>query len=182
MGKNKKVVQAKTKKNLWLPAAAIAILAATVALTLFSGTADKGGSSGKRASQAESQIISEGESLMIPISELSSTAKFYPVEIGGTPMEIIAVKDSEGNVRTAFNTCQVCYSSGKGYYVQDGKDLVCQNCKTRFTVDQVEIETGGCNPWPIFQENKTVTDTSVSISFEYLNAAKQIFANWKTYS
>lgn len=29
-------------------------------------------------------------------------------------------------IRTAFNTCQVCYSSGKGYYVQSGNVLVCQ--------------------------------------------------------
>lgn len=180
MGKNKKAAKAKTKKNLWLPAVAIVILAATVSLTLLPGTADKDGDSGKQAPQAESQIISEGESLIIPISELSSTAKFYPVEVEGTQMEIIAVKDSSGNVRTAFNTCQICYSSGRGYYVQDGDDLVCQNCKNRFTVDQVEIRAGGCNPWPIFPDDKTVTDGEISISYDYLNAARQIFANWKT--
>ena len=58
--------------------------------------------------------------------------------------------------------------------------LVCQNCGNRFTVDQVEIESGGCNPWPIFPEDKTVTDDAVSISYEYLREATQIFANWKT--
>lgn len=35
-------------------------------------------------------------------------------------------------IRTAFNTCQVCYSSGRGYYVQEGNVLVCQNCGNRF--------------------------------------------------
>ena len=47
-------------------------------------------------------------------------------------------------------------------------------------MDQVEIESGGCNPWPIFPEDKTVTDDAVSISYEYLREATQIFANWKT--
>lgn len=54
-------------------------------------------------------------------------------------MEVIAVKDSGGTVRTAFNTCQVYYSSGKGYYKQKGDKLICQNCGNAFTMDQVRI-------------------------------------------
>lgn len=123
--------------------------------------------------------LSNGGDLVIPLSELSSTASFYPVEIEGTPMEIIAVIDQEGNARTAFNTCQICYSSGRGYYVQSGDKLICQNCGSQFTINQVEIESGGCNPWPIFAENKTVTEDSVIISYDFLNESRQIFARWK---
>ena len=43
-------------------------------------------------------------------------------------MEIVAVKALDGSIRTAFNTCQVCYNSGRGYYQQEGNELVCQNC------------------------------------------------------
>ena len=70
----------------------------------------------------------EGEKLVIPISDLSKKATFYPVEVDGTEMEVIAGKDSKGEIRTAFNTCQVCYDSGNGYYRQQGGELVCQNC------------------------------------------------------
>lgn len=123
--------------------------------------------------------ISNGEDLVIPISGLSSAASFFPVEIEGTSMEIIAVIDKEGNIRTAFNTCQICYSSGRGYYVQSGDKLICQNCGNQFTTDQIETESGGCNPWPIFSENKTVTEDSVIISYDFLNESRQIFARWK---
>ena len=64
--------------------------------------------------------------------------------------------------------------------MQSGDALVCQNCGNRFTVDQVEIESGGCNPWPIFAENKRVTDETVTISYDYLKQATQLFANWKS--
>lgn len=131
------------------------------------------------AEEEEIQVIGEGESLVIPVSDISSTAVFYPVEVDGTRMEILAVEDSEGNIRTAFNTCQICYGSGRGYYVQNGDVLVCQNCGNRFTVDQVEIESGGCNPWPIFAENKTVTEDSIEISYDFLKESQNIFANWK---
>lgn len=125
------------------------------------------------------QVIAEGESLIIPISSISSTASFYTVEVDGTQMEVLAVADSEGGIRTAFNTCQICYSSGRGYYVQDGDALVCQNCGNRFTVEQVEIQSGGCNPWPIFPENKTVTDDTIEISYDFLHESKAVFANWR---
>lgn len=125
-------------------------------------------------------VISEGESLVIPVSDVSSVASFYRVDVDGTEMEILAVKDSEGNIRTAFNTCQICYGSGRGYYVQSGDVLVCQNCGNQFTVDHVEVESGGCNPWPIFPENKTVTDDTIEISYDFLKESKEIFANWKT--
>lgn len=135
--------------------------------------------SGTASTTGTGQTISEGESLVIPVSEVSATAQFYPVIVDGTEMEIIAVKDSGGYIRTAYNTCQICYSSGRGYYVQDGDYLVCQNCGNRFTVDQVEIQSGGCNPWPIFTEDKTVTEEEVSISYDSLKAAIKIFSNWK---
>lgn len=86
-------------------------------------------------------------------------------------MEVIAVKDSRGTVRTAFNTCQVCYSSGKGYYKQKGDKLVCQNCGNAFTMDQVGTIAGGCNPWPILENNETVTEDQVRISYDFLKDA-----------
>jgi len=94
-------------------------------------------------------------------------------------MEILAVKASDGTVRTAFNTCQVCYSSGRGYYIQEGDVLVCQNCGNRFKMDEVEVARGGCNPVPIFKEMKEVTDTTITIPKELFAEAEGIFANWK---
>ena len=94
-------------------------------------------------------------------------------------MEVVAVKAQDGSIRTAFNTCQVCYESGRGYYKQDGDVLVCQNCGNRFPMDRVEVEAGGCNPWPIFDQNKTVTEDSITITSDFLNESRQIFANWK---
>jgi uncharacterized membrane protein len=117
--------------------------------------------------------------LVIPIAEITENAVFYPVDIQGTRIEVIAVKAPDGTIRTAFNTCQVCYGSGRGFYKQQGTVLVCQNCGNRFRMSQVEARSGGCNPVPIFKDNKTVTNTTITISREYLTRAKDIFARWK---
>lgn len=123
--------------------------------------------------------ISLGESLTIPVKEISKKASFYSVEVDGTQMEVIAVKDSDGNIRTAFNTCQICYDSGNGYYKQEGNNLVCQNCGNSFTMDQVGQSAGGCNPWPILEEDKTETDSEIKISYDFLKESSDIFENWK---
>ena len=114
--------------------------------------------------------IKKGGYLAIPIADLSQTASFYKADLDGTEIEIVALKDSKGNLRTAFNACQICYSSGRGYYVQDGNYLVCQNCGNSFTIDQVGIASGGCNPWPILDSDRTVTDDEIQISYDVLKA------------
>ncbi|MDR2246741.1 MAG: DUF2318 domain-containing protein [Treponema sp.] len=117
--------------------------------------------------------------LVIPIAEVTENAVFYPVDIEGTRLEVLAVKAPDGTIRTAFNTCQVCYASGRGFYKQQGTVLICQNCGNRFRMSQVEVRAGGCNPIPIFKNYKTVTDTAIIISRDLLKEAKVIFASWK---
>ena len=153
----------------------VTILTLGMAVTAFSGCGKKETDS----AAVEKVTVAAGESLTIPVSEISETAGFYPVEVNGTQMEVIAVKDSSGAIRTAFNTCQICYDSGKGYYKQDGDQLVCQNCGNSFTMDQVGITSGGCNPWPILDENRIVSGEEIQISYEFLKASGDIFKNWK---
>jgi len=122
----------------------------------------------------------EAGDLKISINSISEKAGFYPATVDGIKLEVIAVKAPDGTIRTAFNTCQVCYSSGRGYYKQDGDFLVCQNCGNRFAMSDVEISKGGCNPVPIFDESKSVDASNITISGDYLKQATQIFQNWKT--
>lgn len=133
----------------------------------------------KNANTAAVQEVATGQSLVIPQSELSETARFYPVSVDGVDMEVLAVKAPDGTVRTAFNTCEVCYDSGRGYYLQDGSELVCQNCQNRFSTASIEVAGSGCNPYPIFNQSKVVSDQSIEIPYDYLASQQQVFANWK---
>lgn len=154
------------------------IMMIILSLTTLSGCGkEKASTSASGVNAAEK--ISSGESLKIPVKEISEKASFYSVEVDGTQMEVIAVKDSDGNIRTAFNTCQICYDSGNGYYKQEGNELVCQNCGNSFTMEQVGESAGGCNPWPILEEDKTETDSEVKISYDFLKESSNIFENWK---
>jgi uncharacterized membrane protein len=127
---------------------------------------------------AASVFAAQGD-IIIPAGEISSNAKFYSSQIDGTTIEILAVKASDGSIRTAFNTCQSCYGSGRGYYKQSGNVLICQNCQNRFTIDQVELSKSGCNPIPITAKDKRIEGKNIIISKEFLAKSKGKFANWK---
>jgi uncharacterized membrane protein len=129
-------------------------------------------------SGTNSKVVKDND-IVIQVKDVTDTPSFYPAQMNGTDMEVIAVKASDGTIRTVFNTCQVCYSSGKGYYKYEDGKLVCQNCGNSFGMDDVEVTKGGCNPVPITKEYKTVTDSSITISKDVLTQALVIFDNWK---
>jgi uncharacterized membrane protein len=70
------------------------------------------------------------------------------------------VKSIDGIVRAAFDACDVCYKSKKGYR-QEGDNMVCNNCNQKFRTDQVNEVKGGCNPAPL---NRRIEGTQVVIS------------------
>jgi uncharacterized membrane protein len=85
----------------------------------------------------------------IPISDISTTAKFYSYDSGGVTIRYFAVKDKQGNAHVAFDSCDVCYEAKKGYK-QDGDVMQCLNCGTTFSITSIGAENtaGGC--WPSY--------------------------------
>ena len=124
--------------------------------------------------------VTSGNALSIPTDELSENAEFLPGRCrrhrNGSDC---SKRFPQEPYAQHFNTCQICYDSGKGYYKQEGDKLVCQNCGNSFTMDQVGEISRGCDPWPILDENKTVTDEEIEISYDFLKDSADIFANWK---
>lgn len=156
----------------------ITLSAAVLLVIAFAVKVPASSSDNSKNDDLRAEKVIDGD-IVIPVSEVNETAKFYPAEINGTQLEALAVKAPDGSIRTAFNTCQVCYSSGRGYYEQDGDVLVCQNCGNRFSMDEVEITRGGCNPVPITDENKTVSDDTITLTKDFLEQATAIFKDWK---
>ncbi len=76
-------------------------------------------------------------------------AHFYKADIGGKDIAFFLVRDMEGNVRAAFDACDVCFHAKKGY--SEGKNalMICNQCGMRFPVARIGFEKGGCNPAPL---------------------------------
>ncbi len=123
-------------------------------------------------------ITPAGE-LKIPKKEVTAIAKFYGYKVGNVQIEVLALRAPDGTIRTAFNTCQVCYDSGRGWYTQQGDFLICNNCGNRFLARQVELIKGGCNPVPITRELKREDAEFIYIPKAIFEQAKPLFLKWK---
>ncbi len=117
--------------------------------------------------------------LIIKKVEISEKVSFYPYKDGDTYMEVLTVKASDGTIRTALNTCQICFDSGRGYYLQQGDTVVCQNCGNVFKIDDIEKVKNGCNPVPVMDENKIEDGEIITIAKEFLSENREFFINWK---
>ena len=124
--------------------------------------------------------VKPGKFLNIPLSEITETVKFIPVIADEIYMEVIAVKASDDSIRTAFNTCERCHKSGRGYYLQEENTVICQQCQMRFPIDSISITPGGCQPIPISDEEITVTGKFIRLPYQVLSDNTLWFIEWKT--
>ena len=83
----------------------------------------------------------------IPAAKLADgKARFYKLADGGKEIAFFAVKGSDGSYKIAFDACDACYKSKKGYE-QAGDKMNCKNCNQKFAIDRLGPNaTGGCNP------------------------------------
>lgn len=92
-------------------------------LLLLSGCAQK------ETSSAQNNTVGD---MTIALDTLGETPAFADGTIDGQPMQVIAVRDSDGTVRLSYNTCQVCQGSPWAYFELQNGQLVCPELRQRF--------------------------------------------------
>ena len=117
----------------------------------------------------------ESGNIVIDTTNIGSKATFYNYNADGTTIRLFAVKASDGTIIMAFNTCQVCNPSPKAYFVQNGKNFICQNCKNSFATDNIGKERGGCNPIPITTDERIDGENTITITKQFIESYKENF-------
>lgn len=98
-------------------------------------------------------------------------AKHYHYDNNGQKIRYFILKSSDGVIRAAFDACDVCWPSGKGYY-QDKDEMVCRNCNRRFSSIRINEVQGGCNPAPL---NREVKEDTLIIKIKDILEGKRYF-------
>jgi uncharacterized membrane protein len=141
---------------------ALALVAAAVAM-----------SGGDEASPPPQAPVAAGsESVSIPVAEVSDgKAHFYSYDAGGTAVNYFVIKSKDGELRAAFDACDVCYPQKKGYH-QEGDVMVCNNCGRRFPSTEINVQDGGCNPSPL---ERSVKGDQLVLQVADIQAGTQYF-------
>ena len=124
----------RTKQAVWAGIVVVALLVGTATVFAFS------------FGKYEKVKISGGVAT-VPVATLADgKAHFYKFVDGGKEITFFAAKSADGSVKTAFDACDSCYRSKKGYE-QHGDKMNCKNCNQKFAIDRLGPNaTGGCNP------------------------------------
>ena len=90
--------------------------------------------------------ISNG-TVTLPAAKLADgKAHFYKIEDSGKEIVFFAAKSADGSYKVAFDACDACFKSRKGYE-QQGDKMNCKNCNQKFAINRLGPNaTGGCNP------------------------------------
>ncbi len=95
----------------------------------------------------------DGE-LRIPLQKINDgKAHYYLYSNEGQEVRFFIVKSADGVIRAAFDACDVCFQSKKGYS-QDGEFMICNNCGRKFHSNRINVVQGGCNPAPLQRKER----------------------------
>lgn len=116
-------------------------------------SSDRGSQSLALAPGQSSQNVSQAQKVTYPLATFDDgKARHYQyVEGNGIAVKYFILKSSDGIVRAAFDACDVCWPSGKGYY-QKVDVMVCRNCGRQFASVKINELKGGCNPAPLLRK------------------------------
>ncbi len=108
-----------------------------------------------------------------PVSQFDdSKARHYEYNDNNATIRYFILKSSDGVIRAAFDTCDVCWRAGKGYY-QSGDLMICRNCRRSFASVNINVLSGGCNPVPL---KRNIENGEVVILVKDIISGKQFFS------
>lgn len=162
-----------------LPLIAAAVVVIALAVVLVPRFVGGGAGTALLQAQDHAKSFGNGEDVVIKASDIKSDASYYDYDANGTTVQLMAVKASDGTARVALNTCQVCNGSPKAYFVQDGDNFICQNCKNVFPSAAVGNEAQGCDPIPVTSSDYKLSSDSITVPASFLDQYAGAFTNWK---
>jgi len=146
-----------------------AVLAGVVAVALLVGAISVFAFS---LGKFEKVKVSNGTVSLSAAKMSDGKAHFYKFEDGGKEITFFAVKSADGSVKTAFDACDACYKSKKGYE-QQGDKMNCKNCNQKFAINRLGPNaTGGCNPGYLPHQS---SGGSISIKVDDLKGGARYF-------
>ena len=118
------------------------------------------------------RVRHERGSIRIPVTELEGrTSRFYVYSYHDKDIKFFLVRDTNGVIRAALDTCNACYHAKLGYR-QEGDGMICNNCEMSFPLTDVGTRKGGCNPVPL---NGDISGSMIVLKAKEIEAGARFF-------
>lgn len=132
----------------WWTAAVAVAGAALIGAVIYTRAAGRPAVAADLATADGAPLLS-GEVQLDAAQFADGRARFFRYRTAsGREVRFFVLKSSDGVIRAALDTCEVCYRARKGYR-QEGDAMICNNCGKVFPSAAINVSQGGCNPVPL---------------------------------
>ena len=99
---------------------------------------------------ATAELLPPGGDVRLPAKQFQDgQAHFYRyITTNGREIRFFVIQSPDGVIRTAFDSCELCYRERRGYQ-QAGNAMVCNSCRRTFPLSGINMVKGDCNPSPV---------------------------------
>lgn len=126
----------------------VVVIAAGIAFAVWPRNSDGSLRFGAGGASKQTLRAAEGE-FLISIPDVSDgKAHYFSHKFTEGTVNFFVLQSSDSVIRAAFDACDVCFRSRKGYR-QEGDLMICNNCGQSFPSVRINVEQGGCNPAPL---------------------------------
>jgi uncharacterized membrane protein len=123
--------------------------------------------------KASADLSASEDVVKINTNTITEEVQKFDYNANGVTVTYFAVKGSDGEIRTAFDACDVC--GGNKGYTQQGIDIKCENCGKIFLIDGLGTQNKGYGCWPSYLSH-TIEDGQLIIKTSELEASAYRFA------
>jgi len=109
----------------------------------------------------------------IDANTITKEVQKFNYNSNGVTVTYFAVKGTDGEIKTAFDACDVC--GGKKGYTQQGTDIKCENCGKIFRIDGLGTQNKGYGCWPSYLSHN-IENGQLIIKTSELDAGAYRFA------
>ena len=100
----------------------------------------------------------EDDSIRIPINSITEDLQKHEYTVDDVNVRYFIVEGTDGEIRTAFDACDVCGSRG---YIQNDNEIVCNKCGLSFEINGIGTQNKGYGCWPGYLPHEIVGDEIV---------------------
>lgn len=116
------------------------------------------------------EVTAQNGTVQISISEIKDgTMHYYKYNASNVWIRFFIIKAPGDSIKTSFDACEACGPAG---YYQAGSELVCKKCGLKFSIENIGVVVGGCNPIPL---NATLSASNVIISVNDIESGRLYF-------
>jgi len=121
----------------------------------------------------EHKVVTAKEGVIsIPVSEVNDgKVHFFTYKKSGKRINFFVRTDGTGKLSAYFDACYICYKKKKGYH-EEGRDLICNECKLKFRLADEVWENKDCSPILL---KSVIENNNLTIKTEDIGKGSKLF-------